>query len=868
MSKKTDTLVPERTDPNSFWTGPLPVCKVVALMCLAFSAIAVICPMLDDEPIETPISEPIIEVQSFRWHTVVEDMSAHTYTAQMIWNLSSAEDYAPDRRFLIPLESTDLVRSVELKWAGECFVSETVPTHVARIVRNTANQVAVPSATVLKHDNLPPSAHQSSVFLDVSMPKNGTLIVTVTVDGRATLKDGWHSVPVSACSAATDAMAEHDNPDVTIVFTPPGGHKRRLRVLSNVGAHKSQTLPREWEAYNAEHVATASSHDPNNPNPLESTTGSRIWQVSEKDGTTVWRHTCKSQRRHSDTAPMPPHLLLEYAATQTGFQPPAALMDIQWDVEPSTGFFLHRFRVPKELLPVQKTVVIALDVSGAMTFGKVWRVAKFAVRRVLSQLQEGDRFTILPYTWRPGTSLFQTPVAVSEDSINAVEKMLRDIRPSSSADTDSAIQASLELLRATPDMKQPTIVVVTGNSDTPRHKTRDWTVQGVKCDLNVVKIWDAKMPGAYQNTWGLIRLARSSGGVCATLNATDLAARCPGPCDDANLATGVFGSDGILLLDAMLEHTRPALVAASLTYSFPTAHQTIMTTDRTFTRGPDEKAPRMSIRAQSEVLVLGRMLLPGEHAWWRSPPPPPGPRAWNKLTMQEQFYKLQDRYSSELGPMTLADFQLADPRDLERFLDKHVQLHMARKVRDLFAAQSGTFVETSPTSRCERVDCDSRGRELALPKNATHPPLRPELTIVGRTRDDSEYKRHHIISDSVEAATPAHFSGSWSSPRLIPVVLDHGVRTEVLSPPRSIGIYPKTGAELALAAQVVSGWSSMSVSAFSLKLDDNDKKQEEDTTTTMMAVDRGINDMAPKRMCSLGVLLATLTMIYIYIVTG
>lgn len=246
--------------------------------------------------------------------------------------------------------------------------------------------------------------------------------------------------------------------------------------------------------------------------------------------------------------------------------------------------------------------------------------------------------------------------------------------------------------------------------------------------------------------------------------------------------------------------------------------------------------------------------------------------------MDEQFYKLQNRYSSELGEMTLADFHLADPRDLERFLDKHVQLHMARKVRDLFAAQSGTFVEIAPTptptppSRCELVDCDSRGRELALPKNATHPPLRPELTLVGRTRDNSEYERHHIISDSVEAATPTHFSASWYSPRrLIPVVLGREARQKVLSPPRSIGPSPKTGAQLALAAQVVSGWSSMSVSAFSLKLDDNDKKQEEDMTTTTMTVDRGVHhtgrpSMAPKRMCSLGVLLATLTMMYI--VTG
>jgi len=251
--------------------------------------------------------------------------------------------------------------------------------------------------------------------------------------------------------------------------------------------------------------------------------------------------------------------------------------------------------------------------------------------------------------------------------------------------------------------------------------------------------------------------------------------------------------------------------------------------------------------------------------------------------MDEQFYKLQNRYSSELGEMTLADFHLADPRDLERFLDKHVQLHMARKVRDLFAAQSGTFVEIAPTptptppSRCELVDCDSRGRELALPKNATHPPLRPELTLVGRTRDNSEYERHHIISDSVEAATPAHFSASWYSPRrLIPVVLGRReARRKVLSPPRSIGPSPKTGAQLAMAAQVVSDWSSMSVSAFSLNHegDDDDKKQEGDATptTTMMMMkhaNRGSVDMAPKQMCSLGVLLATLTMMCMCIVTG
>lgn len=768
-----------------------------------------------------------IEVRNFSWNVTVANETAH-YSAALTWHLVAPADGASDRTFAIPLGDTTLVRSVELVWAGKRFTSDTIPKGVATGVQRTSRRVEVPSATVHK-----PDTDRSSVSLDVSMPKNGTLIVTVTLDDRAALKDGWHTIPVHACDAA-GVTWDYDQSLVTTAFTAPKSRATRLRVVSSLDGVE-RVPPREWTVFNAElgDVATERWRDGSQwyiSEPMEgegAVAPSRILSAQNsaaRDGASVWQRSCDWYG--SSDAPVPHGMLFDYSedVEEDSDDGGVALVDLEWEVDQRSGFFLHRFELPRSTLilpPVRKSVVIALDVSGAMAFGRLWSTAQFAVRRVLAQLQEEDRFTILPFTWgaEPTDSFFPELATVSVESINAASMKLRTVRLGSTANVKHAVETSLAILRSTTDVDQPSVIVVTADGN-PVHSPSDLDVMvhGVKCDVSVLEIYDARMGG--RNTKQLAELAAAGGGVFMTVNATQMTAQCPQaaaeaevtPCEDVDFEA-VLGERGELFsLDAVIGHKRPSLLDAHLTYSFPTATQVIVITDQLQRRQTRPQRPGISVdavRAQSELLVVGRMLLPGEHAWWLPTAPPPAPIPWGELTEQQQFARLKSEHAGELGPMTLHDFRQCDPRDLENFLGQHIPLHMTAKVRALLAAQASSYAEVATPP------APPPGVRLAVPENATHPPPHPELRFSGRGRGGLVFNlTQPILAQHQVEAMP------WRSGRLGPVVFGSGARVEVLSPPRTLRAANRTmqGLELAMAAMVVSDWSSMSVAALPANL--------------------------------------------------
>ena len=168
--------------------------------------------------------------------------------------------------------------------------------------------------------------------------------------------------------------------------------------------------------------------------------------------------------------------------------------------------------------------------------------------------------------------------------------------------------------------------------------------------------------------------------------------------------------------------------------------------------------------------------------------------------------------------MSIEEFRLCDARDLDTFLAKHVPLHRTRAIRAFYAG--------APTPAPNATDSDPSSprptARLALPLNATHPPERIECTLAGRSLGGRDFNETHVV---IVGNAPL---GWWSPARLGPSVFGSELQLELLSPPvmQSDGdTVQQSGAALAMAADVVSDWSSMSVAAFASNLVQEEEEQ-------------------------------------------
>ena len=89
------------------------------------------------------------------------------------------------------------------------------------------------------------------------------------------------------------------------------------------------------------------------------------------------------------------------------------------------GYFVHYFS-PEGLSPVRKSVVFVIDVSGSMDGQGKMDYTKEALRVILDDLKEGDRFNIVTFesnirVWRD-TMLNVTPKKI-EAAKRFVDKM-------------------------------------------------------------------------------------------------------------------------------------------------------------------------------------------------------------------------------------------------------------------------------------------------------------------------------------------------------------------------------------------------------------------------------------------------------------
>ena len=169
--------------------------------------------------------------------------------------------------------------------------------------------------------------------------------------------------------------------------------------------------------------------------------------------------------------------------------------------------------------------------------------------------------------------------------------------------------------------------------------------------------------------------------------------------------------------------------------------------------------------------------------------------------------------------MTIEEFRLCDARDVDTFLAKHVPLHRTRAIRAFYAG--------APTPAPNATDSDPSSprptARLAHPLNATHPPERIECTLAGRSLGGADFNETHVVT---VGNAPL---GWWNPARLGPSVFGSELQLELLSPPvmqsEEGDTVQQSGAALAMAADVVSDWSSMSVAAFASNLVQEEEEQ-------------------------------------------
>ena len=231
----------------------------------------------------------------------------------------------------------------------------------------------------------------------------------------------------------------------------------------------------------------------------------------------------------------------------------------------------------------------------------------------------------------------------------------------------------------------------------------------------MVEVFDSSLQRSQAS---LASYAEAGQGLLASLNSSLVSCKNSTACVAGELAAALAPRGGLVALDAMVEHNRPLVTQAEITYSFASP-----LLESSVTKGG-------TIAAGSEVLVFGRMELPGEMEWWKAPEDTRGPD-------QVLWDSLRSGFSRDLGPMSLEDFRDCRATDLENFMSK-VPLHQASAVRELYASVPAQASNATLVSEADK----SEGPE------PNFPPASVVVHVSGHTQGGTKFNYSHELTTS------------------------------------------------------------------------------------------------------------------------